>query len=764
MLLRYVNAGVQYHSMASRSAPVRPWSPWTAARWTRPGTTSAETIGPGQTADAIVVAPNQAENDRSLVVYDASGLLHNSSSAGLGGMVTEVTVAGSGPGATDTSGPVTREVAYDGTALTATVDDTDRGGGTVSDAEYYVDDLTTAAGTLGAVDSAFDSSTEAVTAPVALGSGNHVLYVRGRDGSGSWGPFSSVLVTGADSGGPTTLAPLLTPRVTNGGGAVAVTATGDDSASGNSNVTAAEFFLETQGTDGTGAAMVVNQSAPIASLDATIPAGTVAGLAEGPHVVWIHAQDAQGNWGAAVAVTLVVDTTGPATSGTVVQPTPNNGTLPFNSTVPGVRVSATSMSDPVSSNVNSTIVKAELFIDTVGANGTGVPLIASDGLFNDASEGGYADIPLATVRTLTNGQHTVYVRARDEAGNWGPTDTATLLVDKTAPTLSGVTLTPNPTQGASTPTLAATVTDAWTAPVAAEWFLGTDPGAGNGTAVTGVTSSGTGPWTLTGSVNVGNLSEGSYTLRVRVRDQAGNWSAATNVAVSVTGPAFYSTAGNSNPPGIAGTADDADLYGWDGTAHSRAFDATVAGLPTAANVDGYDRVDGTHFYLSFSGNVAVPGLGTVQDEDVVYYDAGTWSVWFDGTARGLTAAGQDLDAISVAGSDLYFSTLGNTNPPGVTGAADDADVYRWDGTAFTRVVDATGIGLPAATNVDGLVWQDATHQYLSFAPDNTAVPGQGTVQDEDIVHRGGAVWAVYFNGTAHGLTTAALDIDAFDLP
>ena len=38
------------------------------------------------------------------------------------------------------------------------------------------------------------------------------------------------------------------------------------------------------------------------------------------------------------------------------------------------------------------------------------------------------------------------------------------------------------------------------------------------------------------------------------------------------------------------------------------------------------------------------------------------------------------------------------------------------------------------------------------------------MQDEDIVHRGGAVWAVYFNGTAHGLTTAALDIDAFDLP
>ena len=119
----------------------------------------------------------------------------------------------------------------------------------------------------------------------------------------------------------------------------------------------------------------------------------------------------------------------------------------------------------------------------------------------------------------------------------------------------------------------------------------------------------------------------------------------------------------------------------------------------------------------------------------------------------------------MVGGNLYFSTTGNANPPGVTGASDDADVYRWNGTGFSRVVDATAIGLPAGTNVDGLVWQDATHQYLSFAPDNTAVPGQGNVQDEDVVHRGGATWAVYFNGTGHGLDTSAnLDIDAFDLP
>lgn len=231
-------------------------------------------------------------------------------------------------------------------------------------------------------------------------------------------------------------------------------------------------------------------------------------------------------------------------------------------------------------------------------------------------------------------------------------------------------------------------------------------------------------------------------------------------------PLVYSTVGAVNPPGVTGTADSADLYSWTGTTHTRVFDASVAGLPAGANIDGFDRVDATHFYLSFAGDTTqLPGIGAVQDEDVVLYSAGTWSVFFDGTARGLTAAGHDLDAISVVGGSLYFSTRGSINPPGVTGTADDSDVYRWNGTALTRVYDATTRGVPASANVDGLVWQDATHVHLSFANAATALPGVGTVQDEDVVRDAAGTWSVYFDGTAHGLGTSdALDVDAFDIP
>ena len=762
VLLRYVNAGLEYHSMgvlgSGQTFLAVDGNPLAQARHY-----TAETVGPGQSVDATVEAPAADRAAQSLSIYDASLSLHNGGSGGAGGMYTTVRVPADGSSA-DTTGPVTRQVAVDGTIASATADDTDHGGSAVTAAEYFVDEVgpegsgTAMTGTFGSV------AVDVTATGLALGSGNHVVYVRSRDAGGHWGPLSSVLVTGADAGGPTVVGPTVTPRVTNGGAAVTVTATGDDSASGNTNVTGAEYFVDVEpqpADQGTGTAMTVDSPAPVASLSATIAPSVLTGLSEGGHTVWVEARDAQGNWGTPVSVGLTVDRTGPSTSGLTATPNPSNGAVGLSASVPAVRLSVTTMVD-----TGSSIDRAEAFIDTVGATGSGIPLTASDGLFNDLAEGGYLDIPLTTVRALPSGPHALHVRARDAAGNWGATASTTLLVDRTAPVASGVTLTPNPTSGQSTVTLGATVTDAWTAPAAAEWFVGaTDPGAGKATAVTGFASSGTGPYAVTGSLDVSNLSEGASSVKVRFRDQAGNWSALTTVALTVRGPVFFSTLGNTNPPGVPGTADDADIYGWSGTAYSRVHDLTTMGVPASANVDGYDRVDNTHFYLSFAGNTTITGLGTVQDEDVVAYSNGTWSVYFDGTARGLTANNQDLDAISVVGGSLYFSTVGNTNPPGVTGTADDADVYRWNGTAFSRVVDATAIGLPAATNVDGLVWQDATHQYYSFAPDTTAVPGLGNVQDEDLVHRGGTVWAVYFDGTAHGLGASGnLDLDAVDVP
>ncbi len=122
---------------------------------------------------------------------------------------------------------------------------------------------------------------------------------------------------------------------------------------------------------------------------------------------------------------------------------------------------------------------------------------------------------------------------------------------------------------------------------------------------------------------------------------------------------------------------------------------------------------------------------------------------------------------------LYFSTDDNDAMPGTAGGGDDADIYRWNGLAstprYTRVFDGSTHGLPGAADIDGLtVLQvdgagNITRMYVSFNGD-VAIAGFATVQDEDVVEYNNGVWSVYFNGTARGLTSGNLDIDAFDIP
>jgi hypothetical protein len=71
------------------------------------------------------------------------------------------------------------------------------------------------------------------------------------------------------------------------------------------------------------------------------------------------------------------------------------------------------------------------------------------------------------------------------------------------------------------------------------------------------------------------------------------------------------------------------------------------GLPVAADVDGLVFVDATHFYVSFNTDTAVPVLGTAQDEDVLQLTGTTWSVYFDGTNKGLTSNNLDVDAFDI---------------------------------------------------------------------------------------------------------------------
>lgn len=205
-----------------------------------------------------------------------------------------------------------------------------------------------------------------------------------------------------------------------------LTATVSDAGRGGSNVTAAEYFLDATGANGSGVAM--------ASADAAGPTRVFTSTAplSGNHTVFVHGQDTLGNWGPFVSTTISADTVGPTTSGLGLAPNPTNGL---------VDVALTGTADDRATG-GSAITEAEYQID----GGAAVPMTVSPAGAKLA--GLSATIPAAAVGALSNGNHTVSVRSRDSAGFWGSPVTATLTVNKTSgPVTSSVNAAPNPNNG-----------------------------------------------------------------------------------------------------------------------------------------------------------------------------------------------------------------------------------------------------------------------------------------------------------------------------
>ncbi len=861
VLLRYVNAGISYHSMSVLGTNQRIVADDGHAL-AQPYSVVAQTVGPGQSTDAVITVPALAGAGTMLSVFDANLQLRNkgrkpgqSSSPTAGGAVGFIQVAGAAPG-TDTLGPVASNLKTVGgadllptpgdsnrTYLTATISDATTGGATILAARYWVNN--------GSTDGpkytmTLDPASGAVTATASANflnlTGSNTVYVEGQDSNGNWGLPASISVS-TDTQPPVVNPVVITPTATNGqtdpqwvatnGKAdakclppyndpqnpnvpqdpsvpagtgpdcplVSVRSSASDVGRGDSNIAMATYRITDTSIVSPNDPIVFtrsmnfNNTATTVSLDGFIRARDIALLNDGKYLVSVTATDTAvpANTGISLSlppVWLTVDRVGPAV--TLATPKPSNGKVGLNSSVNAVRITGTAKDEL------SATLRVEGFIDPtlnsgtpVVTDGTGFIFLPTDGTWNAPSgkndlEAIYSDIPLATINTLADGAHTVYVHAKDAAGNWGPWQTTILTVDRTPPTLAGTTITragPSPVLATS---VAFTVTfnEAVVGVSAANFSLVNGTGFSGGSIIS-VTGSGA---TRTVTVATG-FSGGTVGLNLtsvaNISDIAGNAMTASGLPVvgevytMLTPPLYFSTLGNSLPPGVAGTADDADIYLWNDPSFSRVIDASGTGslgLPSGANVDGFDRVDDTHFYMSFTNQVNVPGIGNVQDEDVVYYNAGTWSLWFDGSnplnvvgTPTVSVGNTDLDAISIVGGTLYFSTDNTAVPTGAGGSGDDADIYSWNGTSFTRVIDASARGW-SRNNVDGLVFVDVDHVYLSYSDSTTNVPGIGNIQDEDVVYYGLGSWSVYFDGTSKGLTSnnnntaGNLDVDAFDIP
>jgi FtsP/CotA-like multicopper oxidase with cupredoxin domain len=251
--------------------------------------------------------------------------------------------------------------------------------------------------------------------------------------------------------------------------------------------------------------------------------------------------------------------------------------------------------------------------------------------------------------------------------------------------------------------------------------------------------------------------------------------------VSVPALLAFSTAGNNAIPGVLTPFDDADIYAWSGVAYARLFDGSGVGLLAGADIDALKVVDFDTFYISFAvdAGTTVPGLGLVPDEDIVKYNAGTWSLYFDGSAVGLgDTNGEDVDAFDIlADGSIVVSTRAAASVPGVAASASQDLLHcvppspgPITACTWTVYFDGSDVGLSLGTeNIDGVA-VSGSNIYLSTTG-AFAVPGL-VGEGKDVFACNGAIpgdatscasFSMYFDGSVRGLPTAT-NLDAIDLP
>ena len=242
---------------------------------------------------------------------------------------------------------------------------------------------------------------------------------------------------------------------------------------------------------------------------------------------------------------------------------------------------------------------------------------------------------------------------------------------------------------------------------------------------------------------------------------------------------YFSTNSNSTLlPGLD-DADDAHIYSFNGFAFDIFFDAGLADLPNNADIDGLYVEDADTFYLSFrrSAGTNVPTIGVVQDEDILLYDAGAWSIYFDGSDVGLSDTnGENVDAFTLLpDGSLVVSTVAGFAVPGLPGFGTDKDLIRCEGSfgpttscTWSIYVDGSDIGLGGGSeDIDGLAISGADIYLSTLRGYNTGGGNNGTGEEVWICQ--GAVtgdptscsgFANFFDG--NGLLSN--DLDALSLP
>ena len=226
------------------------------------------------------------------------------------------------------------------------------------------------------------------------------------------------------------------------------------------NILSAEYFIDTDPGAGNGTPITIAAGVDLNNVPVAV---NTTGLSNGTHRLYIRSKSTEGRWSITSMKDFIVD-------------------FDFNY--------------PSSLAAAQNIIAAEYFIDTDPGAGGGTAVSITAGL--DLKNIAFA----ANTAGLTNGTHRLYFRARSNEGRWSITHMRDFIVDADF----SYPVTPVGPQNI----------------IAAEYFIDTDPGAGNGTAVS--VTAGLDINNITFPANTTGLAIGVHRLYFRTRSNEGRWS------------------------------------------------------------------------------------------------------------------------------------------------------------------------------------------------------------------------------------------------
>lgn len=192
-------------------------------------------------------------------------------------------------------------------------------------------------------------------------------------------------------------------------------------------------------------------------------------------------------------------------------------------------------------------------------------------------------------------------------------------------------------------------------------------------------------------------------------------------------------------------ANDEDLVRLDGGtyAYSVPFRGSTVGLPASADISAFAVLPDGSYVMSFETNTVIPGLqgaASAEPQDVVRWNAGQWSVYFDGSDVGLSLYSEGIDALHVLPDGrLLISTIDAFSVTGASGLDEDlvafTPVTLGANTAGTWAIYFRGadVGLEGAQeDLDGIsVLADGS--LLVSIQGVGSVPGITTVTGNDVL-------------------------------